>query len=104
MAQQQTVVTVQTSAAQAMEVNDIVGGVASSQPNTDGTRLDDELNELIKSQVSQLDVSYKKLASLEKRKEQLDRAITTGRAEDIPNDCKEKKVDLPSLPGGLMSP
>ena len=31
----------------------------------------DELNELIKSQVSQLDIWYKKLASLEKRKEQL---------------------------------
>ena len=64
--------------------------------------MDDELTELIAAQVSQLDGWFKKLASLEKRKEQLDRAITTGKAEDIPNDCKVRKVDLPNLPGGLM--
>ena len=54
------------------------------------------------SPVSQLDVWFTKLASLEKRKEQLDRAITTGSAEDNPNDCKMRKVNLSSLPGGLM--
>ena len=77
-------------------------GVASSQPDIDGTCLDEEMIDLVKSQVAQQDVWLKKLAALEKRVEQLQKAIKTGKSEDVPNDCKVRRVELPNLPAGLM--
>jgi hypothetical protein len=43
-----------------MEVIEKVGSVPSSQPKIDGTEIDEEMNNIIRSQADHLNVWYKK--------------------------------------------
>ena len=81
---------------------EMMGGVPSSQAEVDGTALDDETKSLVVSTADQVDIWFKKLANIEKRRDSLQRAISSGLTEDIPADIRVKKMDLPTLPGGLF--
>ena len=90
----------ETPKPEAMDVA-VIGGVLSSQPETDGTALNQEMLTLVDSQAVQLDPWYRKLASIEKRVSILNKAYESGNEEDIPVECRMKRYDFPTLPGEL---
>jgi hypothetical protein len=86
------------------EIGEDIGGVLSSQPEIDGTAMDEEMKGLVKTQADQLDIWYKKLANIERRATAIQSTLDllkNGQLADIPPECRIKKMELPSLPAGL---